>query len=75
MTINPERGSGTLLMLDMGLVGLKNTDTSKQLDDLIKMMDSFTGRQTTVDLENFDVIDLYFGTKVQVIVLYIIVKI
>ncbi len=74
MTINPERGSGTLLMLDMGLVGLKNTDTSKQLDDLIKMMDSFTGRQTTVDLGYFDVIDPYSGKKVPVTVLYHIAK-
>ena len=70
MVIDPERGAGTSLMLDMGLVGLKTTDASKQLDDMINMMDSFEGRQCSIDLGYYDIIDPYTGKKVPVTIMY-----
>lgn len=70
MQIDPNRGAGTLLMLDMGMVGIKHTDTSRQLDETIDMMSDFVGRQCTVDQGYFEIVDPYTGKKVPVTVLY-----
>lgn len=74
MTVNPEQGAGTLLMLDCGLVGLKTTDASNQLKNIIEMMSTFTGRQTTIDLGYYYIIDPYTAKKVPVTVTYFIAE-
>ena len=61
---------GLRILLSLCLVGLKTTDASKQLDDMINMMDSFEGRQCSIDLGYYDIIDPYTGKKVPVTIMY-----
>lgn len=70
MTVNPEQGAGTSLLLDLGFVGIKYGDASRQLDEVLNMVDNLTGRQCSIDLGYFDIIDPYTGKKEPVTVMY-----
>lgn len=78
MKINMEEGAGCSLYLDCGLVGLTNisanVDENTELDDILTMMEGFTGRQTSVDLGHYEIFDPSSNRRVPVTVTYFLAK-
>lgn len=74
MTINPEHGAGCSLYLDCNLVGMKNIGINYELMDVIKMMEEFEGRATSIDLGYYEIFDPTSHKRVKVTATYYIAK-
>lgn len=74
MTINPEPGAGCSLYLDACLVGLKSVGVNYELASIIKMMEQFTGRATSVDLGYYTIYDPMTKKKINVTATYLLAK-
>ena len=72
MKINPERGAGCSLYLDCGLIGLKNIGINNELLFIIKSMEAFDGRATSIDLGYYDIFDPINGKRVKVTTSYLL---
>ena len=74
MTIDPEMGAGCSLYLDCNSVGLTSEVASHELNDLMDMMEEFTGRSTSVDLGYYNIFDPYTGKRISVTATYFIAE-
>lgn len=74
MTINPEEGAGCSLYLDAGLVGLKSIGVNYELAAIIKMMEQFVGRATSVDLGYYTIYDPMTRKKIDVTAGYLLAQ-
>ena len=74
ITLDENPGAGCLLHLDCGLVGSKNISDSSQINDVITMMNKFTGRNTSVDIGYYDIFDPYSGKRISVTATYFLAR-
>jgi hypothetical protein len=67
-------GAGCELKLDTGLIGLKSIEVNSELHSIINAMAPFDGRNTSVDLGYYEIIDPTSGRKVKVTVTYFLAE-
>ena len=64
-------GAGCLLHLDCNLVGSASfTNHNAELSSLIRMMREFTGRNTSIDLGNYEIFDPITSKRIRVTTMY-----
>lgn len=74
MTVNLEQGAGCSLYLDCNLTGLKNLSINYELMDIIKMMEDFNGRATSIDLGFYEIYDPTSRKRIKVTATYFLAK-
>lgn len=74
MTVNTEPGAGCSLYLDCNLTGLKNIGINYELMDIIKMMEEFDGRATSIDLGFYEIYDPISRKRIKVTTTYMLAK-
>lgn len=74
MTINLEEGAGCSLYLDCNLTGLKNIGINYELMDIIKMMEDFDGRATSIDLGFYEIYDPTSRKRIKITTAYFLAK-
>lgn len=74
MTVNLAMGAGCSLYLDCNLTGLKNIGINYELMDIIKMMEEFDGRATSIDLGFYEIYDPSSRKRIKVTATYMIAK-
>lgn len=74
MTVNTEPGAGCSLYLDCNLTGLKNIGINYELMDIIKMMEEFDGRATSIDLGFYEIYDPTSRKRIKVTAAYMLAK-
>jgi hypothetical protein len=72
MTVDLAEGAGCSLYLDCNLTGLRSTRVSSELMNVIRMMEDFTGRATSIDLGYYDIFDPYSSKRISVTATYFV---
>lgn len=74
MTVSTDPGAGCSLYLDCNLTGLKNIGVNYELNEIINMMDEFTGRATSIDLGYYEMYDPVTKRRIKVSITYFLAK-
>lgn len=69
-----DQGAGCELKLDTGLVGLKSINVNSELHDIIRAMEAFDGRNTSIDFGFYEIVDPVSGRKVKVTATYFLAE-
>ena len=72
--LDPNLGAGCLLHLDCGVISNKSFNSSAEVDAVLSMVDSFKGRNTSIDLGCYDIYDPYTGRRETVTVSYFLAQ-
>lgn len=71
MSISKELGAGCSIYLDCGLIGLTSmSENSSELKDLVRVMESFNNRQSSIDIGYYKIVDPLTKRQIPVTVGY-----
>lgn len=74
MILDTNRGAGTHLYLDCGLVGSKTMTVNSELLDTITAMEYFYGWNTSIDFGYYEIVDPNTSKKVKVTATYLLAE-